>query len=143
MELECLTRFVLAFCPLANVTTADLIPRATKRFFNHRTRLIAAHIIQQDVRRHHVSLLRSLLIISRLKGSEKYRPKELLFNGSDGVHMNSHGYRAVIMITEWLRRDGDSIPWDGNIVRSHNYKKGKNAPLVADLSCRFKTSFFR
>ena len=114
LELESLTRFVLAFCPNASVTTADLIPRATKGFFNHRSRMIAERIIQQaEHRHHHASFLRGLLIISRLKGSEKYRPKELFFAGSDGVHMNSLGYRALIMITEWLleaeRRGGDSV----------------------------------
>ena len=35
-----------------------------------------------------------------------------------------------------------TCPWDGNIDRSHEYKEGKYAPLVADLSRRFTTFHF-
>ena len=56
-ELEGLVRFTRAYCPQAAITTADLIPRSTQGFFNHRARLIAANIIQQDPKHHHVSFL--------------------------------------------------------------------------------------
>ena len=35
-----------------------------------------------------------------------------------------------------------TCPWDTNIVRSHNYKSEKYAPLVADLSQTRVVSFF-
>ena len=35
-----------------------------------------------------------------------------------------------------------TCPWDANIIRSHNYKEEKYAPLVADLSRSFKTFHF-
>ena len=35
-----------------------------------------------------------------------------------------------------------TCPWDGNISRSHDYKEDKYAPLVADLSRRFRTHHF-
>ena len=35
-----------------------------------------------------------------------------------------------------------TCPWDTNINRSHEYKENKYAPLVADLSARFKTFHF-
>ena len=35
-----------------------------------------------------------------------------------------------------------TCPWDSNITRSHTYKEEKYAPLVADMSQRFKTYLF-
>ena len=35
-----------------------------------------------------------------------------------------------------------TCPWDGNVDRSHTYKEEKYAPLVADLSRRYKTFHF-
>ena len=35
-----------------------------------------------------------------------------------------------------------TCPWDDNIVRSHNFKEEKYAPLVADLSQSYKTYHF-
>ena len=35
-----------------------------------------------------------------------------------------------------------TCPWDSNVARSHNYKEGKYAPLVADLSQTFSVSHF-
>ena len=35
-----------------------------------------------------------------------------------------------------------TCPWDANIARSHSYKEEKYAPLVADLSRRFRTYHF-
>ena len=35
-----------------------------------------------------------------------------------------------------------TCPWDSNIVRSHNFKTEKYAPLIADLSCTRIVSFF-
>ena len=35
-----------------------------------------------------------------------------------------------------------TCPWDGNINRSHDYKEGKYAPLIADLSHRFTVHNF-
>ena len=35
-----------------------------------------------------------------------------------------------------------TCPWDSNIIRSHNFKEEKYAPLVADLSERFRTYLF-
>ena len=35
-----------------------------------------------------------------------------------------------------------TCPWDGNISRSHSYKEEKYAPLIADLSRRYKTYLF-
>ena len=35
-----------------------------------------------------------------------------------------------------------TCPWDSNIVRSHDFKEEKYAPLVADLSERFRTCLF-
>ena len=35
-----------------------------------------------------------------------------------------------------------TCPWDSNISRSHTFKEEKYAPLVADLSRRFKTYLF-
>ena len=35
-----------------------------------------------------------------------------------------------------------TCPWDSNIVRSHDFKSEKYAPLVADLSQRYVVSFF-
>ena len=35
-----------------------------------------------------------------------------------------------------------TCPWDSNINRSHEYKENKYAPLVADLSARFRTFHF-
>ena len=35
-----------------------------------------------------------------------------------------------------------TCPWDDNVSRSHAYKEGKYAPLIADLSQRYKTSLF-
>ena len=34
-----------------------------------------------------------------------------------------------------------TCPWDANLVRSHNFKAEKYAPLIADLSQRFVVSF--
>ena len=35
-----------------------------------------------------------------------------------------------------------TCPWDNNIARSHNFKEEKYAPLVADLSRRYRTFLF-
>ena len=35
-----------------------------------------------------------------------------------------------------------TCPWDSNIIRSHTFKEGKYAPLVADLSQRFSVCLF-
>ena len=35
-----------------------------------------------------------------------------------------------------------TCPWDTNIVRSHEFKENKYAPLVADLSRRYRTFHF-
>ena len=35
-----------------------------------------------------------------------------------------------------------TCPWDSNIARSHNFKEEKYAPLIADLSRRYKTYNF-
>ena len=35
-----------------------------------------------------------------------------------------------------------TCPWDSNIIRSHDFKEEKYAPLVADLSERFRTYLF-
>ena len=35
-----------------------------------------------------------------------------------------------------------TCPWDNNIARSHDFKEGKYAPLVADLSRRYRTFLF-
>ena len=35
-----------------------------------------------------------------------------------------------------------TCPWDNNIDRSHSFKEDKYAPLVADLSRRYKTFHF-
>ena len=35
-----------------------------------------------------------------------------------------------------------TCPWDSNIARSHDFKENKYAPLVADLSRRYKTFNF-
>ena len=35
-----------------------------------------------------------------------------------------------------------TCPWDSNIVRSHDFKSEKYAPLIADLSQRYVVSFF-
>ena len=35
-----------------------------------------------------------------------------------------------------------TCPWDANIARSHDYKENKYAPLVADLSRRYRTFSF-
>ena len=35
-----------------------------------------------------------------------------------------------------------TCPWDTNIDRSHNFQEEKISPLVADLSCRFRTYQF-
>ena len=111
-ELEGLVRFLLTFAPNAHVTTTDLIPRRTNGFFNARARCIAQKIERQNNRHHHVSLLRGFIVISRIKNSEPYVPKDLFFNGSDGVHMNTLGYRAFTAILDWLlqsvRREGDA-----------------------------------
>ena len=35
-----------------------------------------------------------------------------------------------------------TCPWDGNVARSHTYKEERYAPLIADLSRRYKTFLF-
>ena len=35
-----------------------------------------------------------------------------------------------------------TCPWDTNIARSHDFKEAKYAPLIADLSHRYKTYNF-
>ena len=35
-----------------------------------------------------------------------------------------------------------TCPWDSNVDRSHIYKEGKYAPLVADLSQNFSVSHY-
>ena len=110
--LQDLARFVLAWVPNAEVTTTDPLPRNTEGgFANARSRLISRHIVAQDQRHHHAPYIKNFLIISRVKASVTYRPKDLFYEGSDGVHLNATGYDALEMMVDWLvmgvRREGD------------------------------------
>ena len=113
-RLEELVRFVQAWAPHAVVVTTDLIPRESEGgFFNARARLVARHISPQGHRHHHANFLKCFVINSRVKGSAKYRPKDIYYMGGDMVHMNPDGYEALDRILDWLlaeeRREGDAF----------------------------------
>jgi len=101
-SLQSLVRFIQIRAPNAIVVTTDLIPRSTSGFFNSRARVIARNMVAQSPTHHHAEFLNSFLIISRVKASETYRPKDLFYQGGDGVHPNVVGYEALTMITNWL-----------------------------------------
>ena len=111
-QIEGLIRYVKAVNPQAEVTTLDIIPRKSEGFFNSRARCVAAGIGQQTPDHHHISLLKGFIINSRVKSSERYRPKDLFYNGADGTHMNNIGYEVLSKIMDWIlessRDMGDS-----------------------------------
>ena len=101
-SLQSLVRHVKTLAPNAIIITLDLIPRSSRGFFNCRARVIARNMIQQGPYHHHAEFLDGFLICSRVNASESYRPKDLLYDGGDGVHPNVFGYEALTKITDWL-----------------------------------------
>ena len=121
-SMQSLVRHIRTLAPNAIVVTLDLIPRKSRGFFNCRARVIARNIVPQGPYHHHAEFLDGFLIVSRVKASESYRPKDFLYDGGDGVHPNVIGYEGPTMITDWLleqeRSAGDAYTFS---MRGHSF----------------------
>ena len=119
-SMEELARFLKTWMPNARITTTDVIPRRSNGFFNSRIRIITLKIRQQSEDHHHARLGQNFVINSRVSASETYRPKDLFYDGGDGVHMNTFGYDALTALTDWLL-ESDRVGGESFQCNVHNH----------------------
>ena len=68
-------------------------------------------------------------------GGGSIPPHVLVTNQRPDIVIINESSREVVVLEL-------TCPWDDNISRSHTYKEGKYAPLIADLSQRYRAYLF-